>query len=79
MNADHLAKESDRLKHDEIFNMALDAIRAEALEGLAQIDADDKTAIHRLQGRIFAVDEIRNCLDRWIMAADVQEETGSFA
>jgi hypothetical protein len=77
--SDHLAKEADRLKHDEIFNMALDAIRAEALEGLARIDADDITPILKLQSRVFVVDEIRATLDAYILAADVQEDAGSFA
>jgi GTPase len=77
--SDHLAKEADRLKSDPIFNMALDAIRAEALEGLVLIAADDITAVLRLQAKVFAVDEIRNVLDRYIMAADVQEPAGSFA
>lgn len=77
--SDHLAKEADRLKHDEIFNMALDQIRAEALEGLARIDADDVTPILKLQSRVFVVDEIRATLGRYIMAADVQENPGSFA
>jgi ketosteroid isomerase-like protein len=76
---DHLAKEADRLKNDEIFNMALDRIRAEALEGLAQIDADDITAVLKLQCRVFAVDEIRSTLDAYILAADVPEDAGSFA
>lgn len=79
MLKEHLAKEASRLKADEIFNMALDAIRAEALEGLVLIDADDKTAVLKLQSRVFAVDEIRASLDRYIMAADVQENPGSFA
>lgn len=75
----HLAKEAVRLKHDEIFNMALDAIRAEALEGLARIDADDVTPILKLQSRVFVVDEIRATLDAYILAADTQEDAGSFA
>jgi len=79
MNAEHLAKEAARLKADPIFNMALDAIRAEALEGLALIAADDTTSIQRLQAQVFVVNEIRNVLDRYIMAADVQETPGSFA
>jgi hypothetical protein len=79
VNADHLAKEADRLKHDEIFNMALNAIRAEALEGLARIEVDDITAVLRLQCRVFVVDEIRSVLDAYILAADVQEDAGSFA
>jgi hypothetical protein len=76
---DHLAKEADRLKNDEIFNMALDRIRAEALEGLAQIDADDITPVLKLQSRVFVVDEIRSTLDAYILAADVQDDAGSFA
>lgn len=75
----HLAKEAVRLKHDEILNMALDAIRAEALEGLARIDADDVTPILKLQSRVFVVDEIRATLDAYILAADTQEDAGSYA
>ena len=75
----HLAKEADRLKHDEIFNKALADIRSEALEALAAADADDKTMILRWQQRVAVIDEIRNVLDRYILAADVQEDAGSFA
>lgn len=79
MKSDHLAKEGERLRADPIFNMALDAIRAEALEGLALIAADDITAVLRLQARVSAVDEIRNVLDRYILQGQEPEETGSFA
>jgi hypothetical protein len=77
--SDHLAKEADRLKNDEIFNKALADIRSEALEALAAADADNYTAIVRLQQRVAVVDEIRTMLGRYIIAADVQENTGSFA
>ena len=77
--SDHLAKEADRLKNDEIFNKALDDIRAEALDALAVADADNKTMILRLQQKVAVIDEIRTTLDRYIMAADVQENPGSFA
>lgn len=77
---DHLAKEADRLKSDPIFNKALDDIQAEALMALADADADDKTAILRLQQKVRVIDEIRTVLDRYIMAADTgQENAGSFA
>jgi hypothetical protein len=75
----HLAKEADRLKNDEIFNKALADIRSDALNALATADADDKTMILRLQQRAAVIDEIRNVLDRYILAADVQEDAGSFA
>jgi hypothetical protein len=79
MNSEHLAKEADRLRNDEIFNRALDDIRADEIEALVVANVDDKTAILRHQQMVLAIDEIRNVLDRYIMAADVQEDTGSFA
>jgi len=77
--SDHLAKEAARLKEDPIFIKALDDIRADALNSLVTADADDKTMILRLQQKAAVTDEIRNVLDRYIMAADVQENPGSFA
>ena len=77
--SDHLAKEADRLKNDPVFIKALADIRSEALEALATADADNYAAIVRLQQKVLVVDEIRNVLDRYIMAADVQENPGSFA
>lgn len=79
MSSDHLAKEAARLKGDPIFTKALDDIRADALNALALSDADDKTMILRLQQKVAVIDEIRNALDRYIIAADVQEDAGSFA
>ena len=79
MNYAHLAKEADRLKHDPLFTKALDDIRSEALDALALADADDKTMILRLQQKVAVIDEIRTVLDRYVMAADVQENAGSFA
>jgi len=77
--SDHLAKEAERLKSDPIFIKALDDIRADALNALATADADNKTLIIRLQQVAVVTEEIRNVLDRYIMAADVQENAGSFA
>ena len=76
--SDHLAKEADRLKNDPIFIKALADIRSEALEALAAADADSYPTIVRLQQKVLVVDEIRNVLDRYIMASDVQEPAGSF-
>lgn len=75
----HLAQEADRLKNDEIFIQALADIRSDALNALAAANADDKTMILRLQQKVAVIDEIRTTLDRYIMAADVQENAGSFA
>jgi hypothetical protein len=75
----HLAKEAARLKADPIFNKALDDIRADALNSLVTANPDDKSNIIRLQQVAQVADEIRNVLDRYIMAADVQKNAGSFA
>lgn len=77
--SDHLAKEAERLRNDEIFNKALDDIRAESLEALAVANVECMTTMLRWQSRVMVVDEIRATLDRYIMAADVQETPGSFA
>jgi hypothetical protein len=77
--SDHLAREAERLKNDEIFNKALDDIRADAIEELIVASPDDKSNIIRLQQIAVVTNEIRNVLDRYIMAADVQEDPGSFA
>lgn len=79
MNSDHLAKEADRLKNDEIFNKALDDIRSEALEALAVANAENTIMILYLQQKVAVIDDIRTTLDRYILAADVQEDSGSFA
>jgi DNA invertase Pin-like site-specific DNA recombinase len=79
MMSDHLTKEADRLKNDPIFQKALDDIRADEIEALVVANVDDKTAILRHQQMVLAIDEIRNVLDRYIIAADVQEQPGSFA
>jgi hypothetical protein len=75
----HLAKEAARLKEDPIFNKALDDIRADAMNSLVTADPDNKSNLIRLQQVAVVADEIRNVLDRYILAADVQEDPGSFA
>lgn len=77
--SEHLAKEADRLTNDPIFIKALADMRVMALDNLAYTNPDDKTAILRLQQMVAVIDEIRNVLHRYIIAADVQEEPGSFA
>jgi hypothetical protein len=77
--SDHLAKEADRLQNDPIFNKALDDSRRDALNALATANADMFTEVVRLQQKVAVIDEIRTTLDRYILAADVQENPGSFA
>jgi len=75
----HLAKEAARLQADELFNKALDAIRADALDTLAYTPAEHTTDILRQQQRVAVVDEIRATLDRYIIAVEPAEETSSYA
>lgn len=80
MKSDHLAKEADRLQNDPIFAKALEDIRADALNELAQADAEHTISILRLQQRVAVIDEIRTMLSRYIAAGSVgQEDAGSFA
>jgi hypothetical protein len=78
-NSGHLAQEADRLKNDPIFIKALEDIRADALNELVTADATNTANVIRLQQVAKVTEEIRNVLDRYIMAADVQEDAGSFA
>lgn len=75
----HIAKEAARLQGDPIFNNALDDIRAEALDALVEADAENYQAIVRLQQKVAVIAEIRTVLGRYILAADVQEDPGSYA
>ena len=77
--SEHLAKEADRLKNDPIFMKALEDIRADALNELVTADATNTANVIRLQQVAVVTHEIRNVLDRYIMAADVQEDSGAFA
>lgn len=79
MNPDHLAQEAERLKNDPIFIKALDDIRADALAELIVADATNTANVIRLQQVAKVTQEIRNVLDRYILAADVQDDPGSFA
>lgn len=77
MTGEHLKREADRLKNDELFNQALDAIRSEALDSLATADADNYATIVRWQQRVQVVDEIRATLDRYILAAPQPQDDRS--
>lgn len=79
MTRDHLAQEADRLKNDPIFIKALEDIRADALNELVTADPTNTANIIRLQQVAVVTQEIRAVLDRYIVAADAQENPGSFA
>jgi uncharacterized protein (UPF0147 family) len=80
MDAKHFAREADRLLGDETLKLAFDAIRRDALEALASVDADDKTMILRLQAKIGVIDEIRADMRMAITRmAETANPAGTFA
>ena len=80
MQAEHYAKEADRLLHDDTLNHALDTLRSEALEELASVDADNKTDIIRRQQMVLLIDEIRAELRRAIAnRPNANSARGTFA
>lgn len=70
----HLANEARRLLEDTTFRSALSTIHYGALEALASVNADDKTAILRLQQKAAVIDEILSELRGAIMRGTKPEE-----
>lgn len=80
MSLDHLAAEADRLERDETLNMALDALRLEALNELAGADADKLITILRLQQKVAVIDDIRSALKGMILrGSKTANSPGTFA
>jgi hypothetical protein len=65
---EHLAKEADRLIHDEILGHAINEAKQDALEKLAVIDPTDSVGIIKQQQLILALEDITNTLERYILA-----------
>ena len=66
--AEHYANEAKRLLADDTFAEALTRIRAKAFADLADADADDRTAVVRLQQKVKLTDEILAELSGMILA-----------
>ena len=80
MNPDHYAKEAQRLLADETLKHALDTIRADTLEALAEADVDAKTLILRLQQKVAVVNDIRSELANAVSRAKTANSpAGTFA
>lgn len=74
------AKEADRLLSDATLKLAFDAVKADALDALATVDVDDKTAVLRLQAQVAAIDEVRSALKAMVIRQGTPEEkTSPFA
>lgn len=76
LTQDGLAEEARRLLADDTFAEALSRVRLNALSALAIADADDKTAILRLQQKVAVTADILDELKTMIIASG--EKTGGF-
>jgi hypothetical protein len=79
VNADHYAKEAQRLLDDDTLKYALDTMRADALEALAACDADAKTMVIRLQQKVQVIDGIRSELSSAVLRMTTAQTSGTFA
>ena len=57
-----IPKEAQRLLDDATLALAMDEIRLEALNDLSNVQADNLTAVLRLQQRVQAIEDIRSKL-----------------
>lgn len=67
------AFEARRLLEDPLFVVAMETVSRNAMAALVTVDADDKTAVLRLQAKAQIVDEIISELEAAILAALPQE------
>lgn len=68
MDKDQLAREAQNLKENEVFQLALDTMRSEALEALVRIEATEADLIRSHQARVRVVDDLRGNLEAFIRA-----------
>jgi hypothetical protein len=64
------AEECRRLYHDDVLNMVLEALKAEAQQEFTEVDASDPIAVLRLQERAKMPEEI---LQRFKDAFDLED------
>jgi hypothetical protein len=76
MDKAQLAAEAQRIKENEAFQAALDAMRRDAVEGLVRTPATDIEAIRDHQARARVVDELRGNLEAFIRQGAPRKATG---
>lgn len=64
------------LEDNEALQLALDTMRADALDGLVVVDADDKNAILKFQATVKVVDDLRGNLDQFIRSGKPKKPVG---
>jgi hypothetical protein len=75
MRPDERKAAAERLLADETLALAFDKARQDSLQALATADAEDIHAIHRLQARAAAIDDIRQALREMILAAPREKKS----
>lgn len=74
-----IPKEAQRLLDDETLKTAFDIVRLDALNALADVKADDITAVLRLQQRVQAIEDIRSELRSAANRTSPANSPGTFA
>lgn len=69
----YLAAEARRLQNERILKLALNAMKADAVERLCRTDPDNKTAIIAAQADIRAIEELPDALARFVLALPEEE------
>jgi hypothetical protein len=65
---EHYANEAKRLLADDTFAEAMTRVRTAALNALADVDVDDKTAILRLQQKVALTTDVLDELKAMILS-----------
>lgn len=76
MTNEQIAAEAASLSANQVFQMALDAMRSDALEALARIDAICVNSIRDQQAKVRVVDELRGSLDAFIRRGQPAKKPG---
>jgi hypothetical protein len=71
--AEARAFQAKRLLEDPLLVQAFETVSRNAMSGLVTVDADDRTAVLRLQAKAQVIDEIISELEGAILAALPQE------
>lgn len=70
------AQLAQSLKDNEAFQLALTNVRADAIDKLIRIDADDRNGLIEAQATVKVVDEIRDNLEQFIRSGKPRAASG---
>jgi hypothetical protein len=73
---DQLASLAQSLKDNEVWQEAMDKVRADALEQLATLPRSDEQGFYSAQARVAVVDELRDNLEQFIRSGAEKKKPG---